>query len=92
MENVDLFGTEAGATLRPARLFRGGTAAPANYEVLDEIKAPLKYPHADRFHNFINHLRGEEELCTSTHQALTVQKILDGIAESNKTGKEVRLA
>ena len=53
---------------------------------------PLKYPHADRFHNFINHLRGEEELCTSTEQALTVQKILDGIAESNKTGKEVRLA
>jgi predicted dehydrogenase len=92
MENVDLFGTEAGATLRPARLFRGGTAAPATYEVLDEIKATLKYPHADRFHNFINHLRGEEELCTSTDQALTVQKILDGIAESNKTGKEVRLA
>ena len=92
MENVEIFGTEAGATLRPARLFRGGSTAPSNYEVLDEIKVPLKIPHGDRFHNFINHLLGEEELCTSTQQALVVQKILDGIAESNRTGREVRIA
>lgn len=91
MENVELFGTEAGATLRPARLFRGGSVAPANYEVLDEVRVDMKTKHTDRFHNFINHLRGEEELVTSTEQALVVQKILDGIAESNRTGKEVRL-
>jgi predicted dehydrogenase len=91
VENVEIFGTEAGATLRPARLFRAGAASPSNYEVLDEIKVPLKHAHSDRFHNFINHLLGKEELVTSTHQALVVQKILDAIAESNKTGKEVRL-
>jgi predicted dehydrogenase len=90
-ENVELFGAEAGATLRPARLFRGGAGLPATYEIMDELKVALKMPHQERFHNFINHLLGEEELCVTTHQALVVQKILDGIAESNRTGKEVRL-
>jgi predicted dehydrogenase len=91
-DNVEIFGTEAGATLRPARLFRGGTGLPATYEIADELKVVLKMPHQERFHNFINHLRGEEELCVTTRQALVVQKILDGIAESNRTGREVRLA
>jgi len=91
-ENVEIFGTEGGATLRPARLFRGSAGLPAVYEIVDEIKLNLRMPHQDRFHNFINHLLGTEELCVSTAQALVVQKILDGIAESNRTGKEVRLA
>jgi len=90
-DNVEFFGSEAGATIRPARLYRAGGGSPAGYEVIDEITLPLTMPHQDRFHNFINHLRGEEELCVTTHQALIVQKILDGIAESSRTGKEVRL-
>jgi len=91
-DNVEIFGTEAGATLRPARVFKSGTAVPPAYEVLDQFDAPLKMPHLDRFHNFINYLRGEEELCVTPAQALVVQKILDAIAESNRTGREVRLA
>ena len=91
IENVEVFGTEGGATLRPARLFRAGASKPSAYEVIDEINLPLKMPHQERFHNFINHLLGKEDLCVTTQQALTVQKILDGIAESNRTGKEVRL-
>jgi predicted dehydrogenase len=89
---VDVYGTEGGATLRPAKLFRGSAGLPATYEIVDELKMSLKMPHQERFHNFINYLRGEEELCVTTHQALVVQKILDAIAESNRTGKEVRLA
>jgi len=91
-ENVEIYGTEGGASLRPARLFRGSAGLPSVYEIVDEIKVNLKMPHQDRFHNFINHLLGQEELCVTTAQALVVQKILDGIAESNRTGKEVRLA
>ena len=91
-DNVQVFGTEGGATLRPARLFRGSAGLPATYEIVDELKVALKMPHQERFHNFINHLRGEEELCCTTQQALVVQKILDAIAESQRTGKEVRLA
>jgi len=91
-DNVEVYGTEAGASLRPARLFRNRAGLPAMYEVVEELVLPLKMPHEDRFHNFINYLRGEEDLCVPTQQALVVQKILDGIAESNRTGKEVRLA
>lgn len=91
-DNVEIFGTEGGATLRPARIFRYGKAKDSGYEVIDEVKAPLAFPHQDRFHNFINYLRGEEKLCTEIEQGLVVQKILDGIAESARTGKEVRLA
>lgn len=91
-DNVEIFGTEAGATLRPARIFRAGTSPLASYEVIDDVKAPMAFPHQDRFHNFINALRGEEKLCAPAEQALVVQKILDGIAESSRTGKEVRLA
>jgi predicted dehydrogenase len=91
-DNVEIFGTEGGATVRPARLFRAGAGPSSSYEIIDELKVALKMPHQERFHNFINHLRGEEELCVTTHQALVVQKILDGIAESSRTGKEVRIA
>lgn len=91
-DNVEIFGTEGGAMVRPARLFRASAGLPATYEIVDELKMNLKMPHQERFHNFINHLRGEEELCVSTQQSLVIQKILDGIAESNRTGKEVRLA
>ncbi len=77
--------------LRPARLFRNRAGLPAMYETVEDLKVPLKMPHEERFHNFINHLRGEEDLCVTTHQALVVQNILDAIAESDRTGKEVRL-
>lgn len=90
-EGVDIFGTEGGASLRPARLFRMGTGSPSAYEVIDEIDIPLKMPHQERMHNFINHLRGEEELCVTPEQALTVQRILDAIGESSRTGGEVWL-
>jgi predicted dehydrogenase len=91
-EGVDLFGTEGGASLRPAKLFRGSAGLPATYEIVDELKVALQMPHQDRFHNFINHLLGKEELCVTAQQALAVQKILDAIAESSRTGKEVCLA
>jgi len=91
-DNVEIFGTEGGASLRPARLFRAGASPEFPYEIIEEIKVPLKMPHQERFCNFVNHLLGEEELCVTPAQALVVQKILDGIAESNRTGNEVKLS
>ncbi len=90
-DNVEFFGTEAGASIRPARLYRAGNTPESKYEVIDEVAAPLAMEHQDRFHNFVNHLRGEENLVTTPEQALVVQKILDGIAVSSRTGREVRL-
>jgi predicted dehydrogenase len=91
-ESCELFGTEGGASVRPARLYRGSAGLPGNFETVEDPKMALKMPHQERFHNFINHLRGEEELCVTPHQALVVQQILDAIAESSRTGSEVRLA
>ena len=52
---------------------------------------PLEYEHCDRFHNFINAVLGREEKCCKDEEVLTVQRVLDGIYESGRTGKEVRL-
>jgi predicted dehydrogenase len=59
--------------------------------VIENVKAPLAMPHKDRFHNFINHLLGREKLCATLEQSLAVQKILDAVALSSRTGREVRL-
>jgi predicted dehydrogenase len=87
--DVALYGTEAGATCFPARLFHGDPQT-REYRIIDNPQAAIPFS-PDRFHNFINHLRGEEELCVKPEQALVVQQILDAIAESNATGREVRL-
>ena len=88
--DVRLFGTEAGAGAYPFQLFRAGRKG-RDYEVLTDARVKIPYRHGDRFHNFINHLQGREALCTSLEEALVVQRILDGIAKSCETGREVRL-
>ena len=55
------------------------------------IGVPLEYDHCDRFHNFINAVLGREEKCCKDEEVLTVQRVLDGIYESGRTGKQVRL-
>ncbi|MGC9451189.1 MAG: Gfo/Idh/MocA family protein [Oceanipulchritudo sp.] len=87
--DVHVYGTEGGAQCYPAKLFKYGKAE-GEYQVIQNPSTRLAYS-PDRFHNFINHILGEEELCTTPAQALVVQRILDAIAESSATGKEVRL-
>lgn len=87
--NVELFGTEAGASLYPAEVYRFSDIA--EYEVAKNIKADIKYKHCCRFANFTKAVLGEEEVCAKVEQSLAVQKILDAIYESSKTGKEVRI-
>jgi predicted dehydrogenase len=119
-EGSQLFGTEAGASVDPAKLHRlaEGVAAPqaeadgsdpnaadvskSVYETLtigDEgagegsqqgsIGVPLEYEHCNRFHNFINAVLGREAKCCLDHEVLTVQKVLDAIYESSRTGRQV---
>jgi predicted dehydrogenase len=87
--DVHLYGTEAGARCYPAKLFKYGEK-PGEYSVIEGPAAELPYSPS-RFHNFINHLLGREELCVKPEEALVVQRILDAIAESALTGREVRL-
>lgn len=88
--DVELFGTEAGGAVYSKKIYRYDQHLGAHYTI-NEPKAKIDFPHKDRFHNFINHLRGEEPLCVTMEQALCVQRILDAFALSAKTGDSVRV-
>ncbi len=88
--DVQLLGTEGGALAIKGETYQQD-AATGEYIVRQDIKAPIRYAHGDRFHNFINHLLGTEELCVTLKQALVVQQILDGLALSSANGREVVL-
>jgi predicted dehydrogenase len=89
-QDVQLFGTEAGASCYPAKLYK--PTAKGEYQVVENFDAPVRFAHCERFHNFINSLLGTEPLMTTIEQALAVQRILDAIYESSRTGSEVRIA
>lgn len=90
---VELFGTEGGANAITGRYFAParGDSPGSGYQVIQDVSAPSDFPHNERFHNFINHLLGHEELCVTVEQALTVQRVLDALAASAACGREVRL-
>lgn len=87
---VQLLGSEAGAELSPLRIHRFGKI-PGESEVVEPRDVVIPHPHANRFHHWIDViLRKEKAICTPA-QALTVQKILDGIYESARTGKHAAI-
>ena len=88
--NVEVFGTEAGATVNPPRICRYAED-PKEYEVVDVQGIPLRYPECDRLVNWLDAIAGDDELECKPQQSLAVQKIIDGIYESSKTGREVRI-
>lgn len=88
--DVELFGTEAGGQVIGDKIFRYDDKF-RNYYTLERPNAMMEHPHGDRFHNLINHLHGKEALCVTLEQALTVQRILDALAESSRTGESVSL-
>lgn len=86
---VDIYGTEAGFSLDPIEFRHAG---PEEYVIERDFIRPLALPHGDKFHNLINHLCEGEELLVRPEQALAVQKILDAINESARTGREVSIS
>ncbi len=89
--NVTLHGSEAGAGLYPGELYRFGSQKGV-YETSTLADTPLDYPHANRFHNFVGAVLGTEQLCVTPAQALSVQRILDAIYESSRSGSTVMLS
>jgi|TARA_Y100000310_G_scaffold344735_1_gene459144 predicted dehydrogenase len=87
--NVNLFGTEAGATVYPAEVYRYGDHQ-GEYQLLQNPSVEPQYDHNSRFFNFINSILGEEQPCVTIEQALAVQSIIDAIYQSCQSGKEVR--
>ena len=88
--DVELFGTHAGASVYPARLYRFGKRK-GEYETVEPQGVALKHPDCDRMVNWISAILGEEELECTPDQSLAVQKIIDAIYESARSGREVAL-
>jgi predicted dehydrogenase len=88
--DVLLYGTEGGAAVYSDRLFKTGSHSGEYVTVQNPVTEPLPYPHASRFHHFINVVLGTERSLIPLEQSLAVQRILDGIYESSRTGREVR--
>lgn len=88
--NVELFGTEAGATLKPVKLFRFGRKK-GEYEVVEPQDVSIKDKHTCRQHDWLDAITRRRKPISTLDQALTVQKVLDAIYKSAETGREVRV-
>ena len=88
--NVELYGTEGAVDTYGERLYQ---QRDDGYHIIDSPDAgELTYPHANRFHHFVNLILGREEACVTLEQALTVQRVLDAIYSSAASGREVIFA
>jgi predicted dehydrogenase len=88
--DVELFGSEAGARVYPAKLFRYAKKA-GEYEVVEPQGVAIRYPHCDKVHNWLDAILGKDSLECKPEQSLAVQKIIDGIYQSAESGREVRI-
>jgi len=88
--NVELFGSEAGALLYPGEIYRFDKDLDAPVD-MSPARVPLKYPHCNRFVNFVLSILEEEAPCVSHEESLAVQRIIDAVYESAASGREVRL-
>jgi predicted dehydrogenase len=87
VNGVQVFGTEGGATTNPLRWYRPGVDG---YEITQ--LAPVGgYVPENRMAHFIDVVQGKAKPFVPPRQSLAIQRILDGIYESAKTGREVRL-
>jgi predicted dehydrogenase len=85
---TQLFGTSAGILFPPLQLFRD---TPRGY-VTELVKtSPAITGTANRMEHFIDCLLGKAEPFVKPEESLAVQKILDAIYRSAKTGREVRI-
>ena len=85
--NVELYGTEGAVDTYGERLYR--QQADGYHGIDSPDVGELTYPHANRFHHFVNLILGREEACVTLEQALTVQRVLDAIYASAASGREV---
>src|SRR5436190_1946690 len=84
---IDLLGTEGGLNLFPARVFKNG---PNGYETVD-ISMPKVANEEDRVHHFVSCVLEGKRPLVPIEESLKLQKILDAIYLSAKTGKEVKV-
>jgi predicted dehydrogenase len=84
---TQLFGTEGGLLFPPLQLFRRSEHGYGT----ELVSALPPLVNQNRMVHFIDVLLGKAEAFVKPEESLAVQKILDAIYESSKTGKEVRI-
>lgn len=85
---VDLYGTEGGASMFPAKILK---VKGHNYETITPDYKRLPLPE-DRMVHFVDCVLSGVEPLVKPEESLKVQKILDAIYESSATGREVRIS
>ncbi|MFW6271207.1 MAG: Gfo/Idh/MocA family protein [Bacillota bacterium] len=85
---VELFGTEAGATLKPLKIFKNedGGFQEIDVDPLNELGSWDKIAE-----NFISCILDGAENKAPLEYGLTVQKMLEAVLESSKKGEEVKI-
>ena len=84
---TQLFGTEAGALMPNLQLFR---KTEHGYST-ESVSTTTTLVNPNRMAHFINCLLGKEQPYVKPAESLAVQKILDAIYTSSRTGREVRI-
>lgn len=84
---TQLFGTEGGLILPPLQLFRSTENGHSTETV--KIEPPLVNPN--RLVHFVDCILGKAKLFVTPAESVAVQKILDAIYLSAKSGREIRL-
>ncbi len=85
---IDLFGTAAGLSLFPAKLYRN---TPDAQETL-QYHAHSKLPHPeDRVHHFVHSVLDGKKFLVLPEESLKVQQALDALYTSAATGREVKM-
>lgn len=84
---TQLFGTEAGIKFPPLQLFRNG---PHGYST-ELVNHLPNLVNGNRMVHFIDVLLGKADAHVKPAESLAIQKILDAIYRSAKTGREIRI-
>lgn len=87
IHNVELFGDKAGASWNPTEMFHPGKEG---FVVEQLWSKKFEYPH-ERMIHFMECVALGKKPLVEPEQSLVVQKVLDAIYQSSKTGREVRI-
>lgn len=85
---VEIFGTEAGASLRPPELYKSKNGSLQNIDIKMKTSKSSWDIIAEKF---INSILDGEENPAPIKQGYQVQKMLEAVLESSKKGKEVKI-
>lgn len=91
LRNIQLFGSEAGASLSPVRVFRPSAGHDGEYESVTPQDVATGPVPANRQADWIDAILGRSRPLCETGQALIVQRVLDAIYRSAETGRDARI-